>query len=162
MDASTNQSGAVLEAIRTVEGTAGADGYRVCYGYKHVIESFAEHPCITGEWTGESLSAAQCARAGLGPGCVSTAAGAYQMIKPTWRSARDALGLTDFSPASQDAAALWIANNTGAIDALNNGDVQGAIEGLATQWDGFNAARWSQGSGRDQVAAILSKGMPSA
>jgi lysozyme len=158
----TSQDAAVLAAIRAVEGTSGAGGYSVCYGYDHTIQNYAEHPDITGEWHGKELTASQCKRVGLGPGCKSTAAGAYQIIVDTWRGARDALGLRDFSPASQDAAAMWIANNTGALDALDNGDIQGAIEDLATQWDGFNAARWSQGSGRDQVAAILSKGVPSA
>lgn len=39
----------------------------------------------------------------------STAAGRYQFVQGTWEEARKALNLQDFSPASQDKAAAWLA-----------------------------------------------------
>lgn len=46
---------------------------------------------------------------GIGPGGTSSAAGRYQFTSDTWKEAAAALGLTDFSPASQDKAAWWLA-----------------------------------------------------
>ncbi len=47
---------------------------------------------------------------GVGPGGTSTASGRYQFTAEPWGEAQKALGLTDFSPASQDRAAWWLAD----------------------------------------------------
>lgn len=46
---------------------------------------------------------------GVGPGGTSSAAGRYQFTSDTWKEIAGQLGLTDFSPASQDRAALALA-----------------------------------------------------
>lgn len=126
---------AALDVLQRAEGTAGnPDPYRVCFGYRHTINSLSEHPAITGEWRGEVLSDAMCANAGFGPGCKSTAAGAYQLIKPTWQRARDALGLRDFSAASQDAAAAWIIQKQGALQDVYAGRVTSWVNKCRSQW----------------------------
>ena len=43
----------------------------------------------------------------------SDAAGAYQFLSTTWDSAKNALGLTDFSPASQEKAGKYLAQRRG-------------------------------------------------
>jgi muramidase (phage lysozyme) len=113
---------AFLTAIARAEGTENqAEPYRVCYAYKHVIRDLRDHPAVTGEWRGERLTDTQCAGAGLGPGCVSTAAGRYQFIKPTWLRLRQKLGLTDFSPASQDKACIELLRENGALSMAGQG-----------------------------------------
>lgn len=137
---------AMLSAIRESEGTARAgDPYRVCYAYKHTIASFTDHPAITGEWRGEPLSAAMCAGAGLGPGCVSTAAGAYQIVKPTWQRMKAKLGLADFGPASQDAAAVQLLKERGALAYLERGDFAGAVNAARKEWASLPGAGYGQG-----------------
>lgn len=137
---------AMLAAISAAEGTSGqADPYRVCFGYSHTINSFAEHPAITGEWRGKTLSDSMCKGAGLGPGCVSTAAGKYQIIKRTWASVRDKLGLTDFSPASQDAAAAELLRQRGALGPLARGDFAGAVSAARKEWASLPGAGYGQG-----------------
>jgi lysozyme len=115
---------AFLATIRHSEGTdKAADAYRVVYGYGHTIQDLSDHPCITGEWHGESL-------ASLGPayaGKISTAAGAYQIIKPTWVSLKARLNLPDFTGPSQDAAAIELIREAGALDLVNGGRVAEAI-----------------------------------
>lgn len=122
---------AFLAMIRASEGTAQAsDPYAVCYGYSHTIADFSDHPKITGEWPGVSI-------ANLGPdyaGKISTAAGAYQIIKPTWVGCKRALALTDFSPASQDAAAVYLIREAGALDAVRAGQFDQAVQLCARQW----------------------------
>jgi muramidase (phage lysozyme) len=95
---------AFLLAIRARESGPDDSAYLIQCGGTYA-SSYAEHPALLG-WRGLPLSDALCAGAGFGPGCVSTAAGAYQITKPTWTRLRDKLGLVDFSPASQDAAAV--------------------------------------------------------
>jgi muramidase (phage lysozyme) len=126
---------AFLGMIRQAEGTDRAsDPYRVCYAYRHTIQSMADHPAITGEWRGEKLPDAMCANAGFGPGCVSTAAGAYQIIKPTWVKIKNALGLDSFSPASQDAAAVELIARRGALEDVKAGRIAQAINKCRNEW----------------------------
>lgn len=136
---------ALLQAIAQAEGTANqADPYRVCFGYRHTIMSLREHPAITGEWKGEKLPDAQCRAAGFSPGCVSTAAGKYQIIRPTWERLRARLGLRDFGPASQDAAAVELLRETGALDRIRAGDLAGAV-GLARRtWASLPGSGYEQ------------------
>lgn len=145
VDRGENNLRAFLTLIGWSEGTErAADPYRVVYGYKHTIQDFSDHPAITGEWRGERLSDAMCAAAGLGPGCISTAAGRYQMIRPTWLDAKDTLGLTDFSPESQDRAALWLIERGGALDDVRDGRVADAIAKVRRTWASLPGSGWSQ------------------
>ena len=122
---------AFLDMIASSEGTdRAADPYRVCYGYRHTIADLSEHPAVTGEWKGESI-------ANLGPqyaGKVSTAAGRYQIIKGTWLTCRNALRLPDFSPASQDAAAVYLIKQRRALEQVQAGQVADAIRLCRNEW----------------------------
>ena len=136
---------AFLESIARAEGTAGqADPYRVCYAYRWTIKNLADHPAITGEWKGEKLSDALCAGAGLGPGCVSTAAGKYQITKGTWSTLKKRLGLTDFAPASQDAAAIELLRESGALYAAQTGDLATAVAKARKTWASLPGAGYGQ------------------
>jgi muramidase (phage lysozyme) len=126
---------AALEVIKLAEGTnRGADPYRVCFGFAHTIRDLSEHPAITGEWRGAALSDEMCRNAGFGPGCKSTAAGAFQLIRPTWVRCRDALGLADFSPASQDAACIYLIQQRGALQDVYAGRVQAWVNKCRAEW----------------------------
>ena len=73
LDTASRNTAAYLALLRQSEGTDNAlDPYAVCYGYGHTIRNFADHPAITGEWTGQRLPDAMCKNAGFGPGCKST------------------------------------------------------------------------------------------
>lgn len=138
------QMAAMRRAIMDAEGTTlRADPYRVCYGYRHTIQSFSDHPAITREWRGEPLPDGMCEAAGLGPGCVSTAAGAYQINVPTWREVRG--NLPDFSPASQDAACDALLSKVGAVAFLQRGDFAGAVNAARRRWASMPGAGWGQG-----------------
>jgi lysozyme len=129
---------AFLYMIRSTEHVYPRDvmndaAYSIFYGGSK-FQSFRDHPVITGEKKGIPLSDAMCRASGLSPGCVSTAAGAYQMIKPTWTRIRNKLGLPDFSPLSQDRAAVELLDEIGATDLIFAGDIEGAIHKASKIW----------------------------
>lgn len=115
---------------RDVENDAA---YNIFYGGAR-FEDMSEHPVNTGEMKPIKLPDAMCRAAGRAPGCVTTAAGAYQIIRPTWNRARDALGLPDFSAESQDKAAIFLLEESGAMELIGLGDIEGAIAKAAPVW----------------------------
>lgn len=160
-DVAGRNVGAFLAVIRAAEGTdKAADAYRVCYGYSHTIGDLSDHPAVTGEWRGKTLSDGMCRNAGFGPGCVSTAAGAYQIIKPTWLKVRDALGLLNFHPASQDAAAIELVRRRGALEDVKAGRFVAAVEKCRNEWASLpgNYAGQGQRSIQDLVAWFQQNG----
>lgn len=73
----------------------------------------------------------------------SHAAGAYQFQPQTFKEASDALGLGgDFSPTSQDSAAVFLLQRRGAYEYVISGDIVTAVERLRKEWDFFNSPRW--------------------
>lgn len=134
-DTASRNISAFLMVLQQAEGTAGrGDAYRVCYGYSHTISDLSDHPAVTGEWRGQVLSDTMCSLAGFGPGCVSSAAGAYQIIKGTWLRLRNALDLPDFSAASQDAAAVELIRRRGALEDVKAGRFADAVTKCRNEW----------------------------
>lgn len=132
---------AFLMMIRKSENAAQdvADGidYQTFYGGSRFYD-LSDHPAITGEKVGVKLPDAWCIAAGYGPGCVSTAAGAYQITRTTWKRIRAASGwgpyLNDFSPASQDAAAVRLLREANVLTMIDNGQIEQAIYKVAGIW----------------------------
>lgn len=107
--------------------------YHIFYGGKRFYD-MSDHPAITGEIAPVVLSDNVCAASRLEPGCVSTAAGAYQLLRPTWKRLRDKLGLTDFSPASQDIAAIQLLDDIGALTLIRAGEIDAALKKASKVW----------------------------
>jgi muramidase (phage lysozyme) len=64
----------------------------------------------------------------------STAAGAYQIIWPTWHSLVLQHGYTDFGPENQDRGCIQLLRDAGAVERVLAGDVEGAITMAAPIW----------------------------
>jgi lysozyme len=132
---------AFLDALTIGEGTAGPEGYRILYGGGR-FSSFDDHPAELG-WAGVRLSDAQCRGAGLAPPCVSTAAGRYQITRTTWRRLKKKLSLVDFGPDSQDAAAVELIREQGALADIERGDVASAVSKVRRVWASLPGANYA-------------------
>ena len=126
IDTSANMR-AFLWMIRVGEGTANARGYNTLYGGGQFTD-LSKHPnkAITaGNYT-------------------STAAGAYQFLYKTWKEVSAKLGLTDFSPQSQDIAAVEKIRERGAYDLVIAGKLQEAIAKCAKEWASLPGSPYGQ------------------
>ena len=114
---SMNSSEAMLATIRAFESNGD---YQALYGStaKRPLRffDFSRHP-----FDGKPLPK-------------HSAAGAYQFIIATWKRIQNKLGLPDFSPASQDAAAAELLRERGAIAALDRGDLPAAFKAASVEW----------------------------
>ncbi|RQQ65598.1 muramidase [Burkholderia stagnalis] len=118
---------AFLTLIRTGEGTTGPNGYRTLFG-GGTFDSYARHPNIA------------VTRGAL----TSTAAGAYQILYRTWLEISAAYGLTDFSPASQDTAAVALIKRRGALADVIAGRFDSAIVKCNKEWASLPGSPYGQ------------------
>jgi len=135
---------AFLWTIRNCEGTAGANGYRIMFTGK-LFTSFADHPRITNS----AIIRGKTVRR-----VFSTAAGAYQFLVETWDDLDKKLKLPDFSPASQDKAAVQLLKQCGALEFVKKGDITQATFRARNIWASLPGNKYDQGG--KNIAAIKS------
>jgi muramidase (phage lysozyme) len=130
MDQSTLQNPnmqAFLALIRTGEGTTGPNGYNTLYGGR-LFSGYADHPpgaVTAGRYT-------------------STAAGAYQILQKTWDEIKAQYNLPDFSPQSQDIAAIALISRRGALDDVLSGNFTSAINKCNKEWASLPGSPYGQ------------------
>ncbi|RNM07699.1 glycoside hydrolase family protein [Dickeya undicola] len=125
---------AYLDAIAKAEGTAGHmnGGYNTLFGGEQ-FANMSDHPRILKPFTQTD-----------GVQNKTSAAGRYQFTQKSWDEAASALGLTDFSPRSQDMAALWLIQRAGQLDNVVNGDFMSATNGLGGVWASLPSSPYAQ------------------
>lgn len=118
---------AMLRVIRAGEGTSDVAGYRRIFGGQ-LFTSFDDHPRLLVNKSGYK----------------STAAGAYQILESTWDETRKMMGLSDFSPASQDAAAVGRIAARGALPDVLAGRFDAAIKKINREWASLPGSPYGQ------------------
>lgn len=140
---------AFLAMIRTAEGTADGNGYRALFGHRpdapRLFTGWADHPRIASQFTDRN-----------GRRLWTSAAGAYQFMAisrtptggattvDTWDRVSRALGLPDFSPASQDAAAVELIRRRGALADVRAGRFEAAVGKCRAEWASLPGAGYGQ------------------
>lgn len=105
----------------------GADYNTIVGGKK--FQDYSKHPGIVGLKTADG---------------VSTAAGKYQITKTTYDSLAPRLGISDFSPASQDKVALALIDQKGAMEDVVSGNFKSAIKKLGGTWASLPSSTYKQ------------------
>ncbi len=138
-DVEEDNIAAFLWMIRVCEGTSGPNGYRTQYTGR-LFESFADHPrqAITAPINGRPVT--------------STAAGAYQFLSKTWDECKKVLQLPDFSPQSQDKAAIYLVNQRRALDDVRAGRFTEAVKKTKTIWASLPGSPYDQNPKNFQTA----------
>lgn len=110
---------AFLKAIRLGEGTSDPAGYyRIVGGGS--FSNCSQHPAV---------------RVYIGRYKVwSTAAGAYQIIFPTWQGLVRMYGFEDFCPDSQDEAAVALIAGRKALEDVKAGRFEDAVAKCSLEW----------------------------
>ena len=110
---------AMLKTIRYAEGTSGDRGYNTRVGYSQ-FDDLSKKP-------GKKVYIPAIKE-------YSSAEGAYQFLNSTWNGVSKKLGLKDFSPESQDLAAIELIKNRGALTDVLNNNLTGALSKLSKEW----------------------------
>ncbi|MEQ9770878.1 lysozyme [Pectobacterium jejuense] len=123
-----------LDAISRAEGTSGYmnSGYHTMFGGGQVA-SLADHPRQLKDFQQTD-----------GTWNKTSAAGRYQFTQKSWDEAAAALGLNDFSPKSQDMAALWLIQRAGQLDNVLSGDFMTATNNLGGVWASLPSSPYAQ------------------
>lgn len=126
-DQAARNVSAFLDTIAYSEGTSGSNGYRMLFG-GGLFDSYADHPRKYIPFRNTTTSAA----------------GRYQILARTWDVLRVRLGLGDFSPESQDAAAVELIRERGALNDVKAGRLVAAIRKCAPVWASLPGAGYNQ------------------
>lgn len=115
-----------MDVIAWCEGTY-PDGYNIMFTGA-TFSDFSDHPRqIQG-----------------GGGLSSDAAGRYQFLSTTWDSVAGSLGLTDFSPKSQNIAGWQLAKNRGVTPDDIVADPVAALKEAAQEWASLPGSPYGQ------------------
>lgn len=117
--------------IAVSEGTEslGDQGYNVLVGGT-LFHGYEDHPNVK-VWINKI-------------GRYSTAAGRYQILHRYWFSYKVSLKLPDFSPESQDAIAIQLIKECRALDDIQAGRLETAIEKCRSRWASLPGAGYGQ------------------
>jgi muramidase (phage lysozyme) len=74
----------------------------------------------------------------------TTAAGKYQFLGKTWTGLKNKLGLEDFSGPAQEAAAVELLREKGALDAIIKGDWTTALAKTGSTWASLPTSPYKQ------------------
>ncbi|MGK5022898.1 paar repeat-containing protein [Janthinobacterium sp. LB2P10] len=110
---------AFLQAIADAEG----GGYDFKYG------------AVKGKRTDPWRFTDYSTHPGPGYGGITTAAGMYQINKATWQDHGERrMGITDFTPETQDLIAVSMLRGLGVIDKIMGGDIEAGVSQASRQW----------------------------
>lgn len=120
----------VLDVIAKAEGVK--HGYNTIFGNER-FNNLSTHPNVRKQF-----------RQTDGKMNVTSAAGRYQFLKGTWDDQARRYKLKDFSPQSQDIAAIGLLIQNGALPYILKGDYQTAMKKSGGTWASLPSSPYAQ------------------
>lgn len=120
----------VLDVIAKAEGVQ--HGYNTIFGNER-FNNLSAHPNVRKQF-----------RQTDGKMNVTSAAGRYQFLKDTWDDQARRYKLKDFSPQSQDIAAIGLLIQNGALPYILKGDYQTAMKKSGGTWASLPSSPYAQ------------------
>ena len=149
---------AFLHMISVSEGTAGIgdDGYNVLVGSRAsmpiLFGSYHDHPRVRIQLRADDK------RTPKNEELSSTAAGRYQILARYFDAYREELNLPDFGPRSQDAIAVQLIVECGALNDVRDGRFAQAVRKCRSRWASLPGAGYGQReNSMDDLAAAYVK-----
>ena len=145
-----------LDLIAFSEGTSTSRwtqnyGYDILVGgvddkvlQDHIFTDYTTHPFVT-------RPAKMIRRVPL---LYSTAAGRYQIIRPTWEALQTDLGFKNFDKFAQDCMAVELIRQHGALEYIQSGVIEPAIFICSKIWASFPGNNYGQPGGHTMVALL--------
>ncbi|MFZ3288042.1 MAG: glycoside hydrolase family 104 protein [Telluria sp.] len=128
---------AMLMVIRKAEGTASDEGYRALFGWRpgngKTFSSFATHPRTFFTYTDRAGSTIR-----------TSAAGAYQITATTFDGLARNYGFSSFSEDAQDAMAVALIKERGALADVKAGRFETALRKIRPVWASLPGAGVNQ------------------
>lgn len=109
-------------------------------GYNTLVGSTKDHPRLFSSYADHPRQLIDLPRLGI----KSTAAGRYQILARFFDAYKTQLGLKDFSPASQDAIAIQMIRECGALQDVTDGLLATAIRKCRSRWASLPGADYGQ------------------
>ena len=126
---------AFLHLLRWLENTGVSDANSYYQRIGHPEDPITAEQMINYRPKSEVVTIGQSGQIGQAYGKKNyTAAGAYQIVGPTWKTYSRLLGIRDFTPVNQDLVAKTIISRFGALPDVENSQIRLAIRKLRSQW----------------------------
>ncbi len=109
-------------------------------GYDVIVGSTARAPYLMKSYSDHPRTMVWLASLNIN----SSAAGRYQLLARYWDVYRHQLGLTDFSPESQDAVAIQQIRERKALGLIESGDFAAAVDRVSNLWASLPGATYGQ------------------
>lgn len=122
----------VRKYLTMIQKAEGSKGY--AYGFNNVpLDNMDAHPGTSHKFKETD-----------GKSNTTTAAGAYQFLGKTWNGLKNKLALPNFGPKSQDAAAVELLRENGALEAVMNGEWSTALAKTGKTWASLPTSPYKQ------------------
>ena len=134
---------AFLDMLAASEGTSSSR-LTACKGYDVIVTGLDGEPEVFTDFSQHPFASGRASKAINSKGLTSNASGRYQFMLRDWAHYKKQLNLADFGPAAQDAWALQLIRERGALPLIDMGQFALAVTRVANLWASLPGAGYKQ------------------